>query len=144
MPKVRTFVRETVVTAAPDTPITEVAQLLDDERVGSVVIVEDDRPEGIITDRDIAIEVVARNRDTTTLTAADVMSEDLVTVDVESGIFDVIQAMKESSVRRIPAVDDDGRLAGVVTFDDFVVLLGRELKNLGEIVEAEAPPYDHL
>lgn len=143
MPEVKTIVRENVVRAAPSTSVTDVAQLMEDEKVGSVVIVDDDRPQGIITDRDIAIQTAARGQDPTTMTAADVMSEDLVTVDLESGIFDVISAMKDSSVRRIPAVDADGRIAGIVTFDDFVVLLGRELKNLGDIVEAEAPPYDH-
>lgn len=143
MPDVRTFVRDEVVRAAPGDSIAAVARLLDDETVGSVVIVDDGRPIGIVTDRDIAIAVAARGMDPETTPAADVMSEDLVTVDVESGIFDVIRAMRDASVRRIPAVDADGRLAGIVTFDDFVVLLGRELRNLGDVVEAEAPPYDH-
>lgn len=143
MPEIRSIVREQVVSASPDTPVTEIAQLMDEEDVGSVVIVEDERPRGIVTDRDLAMEVLVHERDPSSLTAADVMTEEVVTVDVDSGIFDVIRTMQESSVRRIPAVDSDGRVAGIVTFDDFVVLLGRELKQLGNVVEAEIPPYEH-
>lgn len=143
MPEIRSIVREEVVSASPDTPIIELATLMEEENVGSVVIAEEGRPQGIVTDRDVMIEVVTRERDPTAVTAADVMSEDLVTVDDDSGIFEVIRAMKTSSVRRIPAVDADGQLAGIVTFDDFVVLLGRELDQLGDVVEAEIPPYEH-
>jgi CBS domain-containing protein len=143
MPEIRSIVREQVVSAAPDTTLTDMAQLMEEEDVGSVVVVEEDQPRGIVTDRDITIEVVAQAQDATSRTAADVMSKDLVTVDIDSGIFDVIRAMEEASVRRIPAVDSDGHLTGIVTFDDFVVLLGRELKLLGDVVEAEIPPYEH-
>ena len=143
MPEIKSIVREQVVTASPDTPITDVAKQMAAEVVGSVVIVENERPRGIVTDRDLALEVLAHGRDLSSLTAADVMSEDVVTVDVDSGIFDVIRTMRESGVRRIPATDADGNLAGIVTFDDFVILLGRELQQLGDVVEAEIPPYEH-
>lgn len=143
MPEIKSIVRKQVVSASPDTSITDVAKLMAEENVGSVVIVEDEMPRGIVTDRDITIEVVAQDRDSASTTAADVMREDLVTVDTDSGIFEVLRAMEEASVRRIPAIDPDGTLAGIVTFDDFVILLGRELKLLGDVVEAEIPPYEH-
>lgn len=144
MPEIKSIVREQVVIASPNAPVTEVAKLMDERDVGSVVIVENERPRGIVTDRDLALEVLVRERDPSTLTAADVMTADVVTVDVESGIFDVIRTMRESGVRRIPATDADGRIAGIVTFDDFVVLLARELEQLGDVVEAEIPPYEHI
>ncbi|MFC4438597.1 MULTISPECIES: CBS domain-containing protein [Natrialbaceae] len=143
MPEVKSIVREQVVSASSDSPLADVAQLMDEENVGSVVIVDGDRPQGIVTDRDITINVVVRGEDPTSVTAADVMSEDLVTVETDSGIFDVLRTMEESNVRRIPATDADGNLAGIVTFDDFVILLGRELKLLGDVIEAEIPPYEH-
>lgn len=144
MPDIKTFVREDVVSAAPETGIEELARLFADERVGSVVIVDGDDPVGIVTDRDIVVQAIAEGRDLESLTAADVMSDDLVTVDADAGIFDVIRTMEEANVRRIPAVDGDGHLAGMVTFDDFVVLLGRELNLLGDAIEAEIPPYEHV
>ena len=71
------------------------------------------------------------------------MTNDPVTVGTDSGIFDVLRAMRDAEVRRIPAVDEAGRLDGIVTFDDFVVLLAREFTHLGDVVEAEIPPYEH-
>jgi len=143
VPEIKTIVREEVVSASPTTTLTELAELMDDENIGSIVIVEDGQPRGIVTDRDITVQAVARGEDPTTATAADVMSDDPVTVEMESGIFGVIRVMTDSNVRRIPAIDEDGQLAGIVTFDDFVVLLGRELKLLSNLVEAEIPPYEH-
>ena len=143
MPKIKTIVRDEVVTAPPGVTLTALAQLMDDREVGSVVIVDDEEPCGIVTDRDVTIEAVARGEDPAAVTAADVMSEDLVTVDADSGIFDVLRTMSEANVRRIPATDATGTLAGIVAFDDFVILLGRELKLLGDVVEAEIPPYEH-
>ncbi|WP_225334099.1 CBS domain-containing protein [Halomicrobium urmianum] len=144
MPEIRSIVRENVVTAAPDAPVSDVATLMDEEDVGSVIVVEDDRPVGIVTDRDVAVKVVARREDPADVTAEDVMTGDVVTVPLDAGIFEVIRTMQDESVRRIPAVDEDGRLAGIVAFDDFVVLLGRELDQLGDVVEAEIPPYEHV
>ncbi|WP_310906787.1 CBS domain-containing protein [Natrinema sp. 1APR25-10V2] len=139
----KSIVRDAVVSAAPSTSLADIAQLMADETVGSVVIVDGERPQGIVTDRDIALATAAHGTDPESATAADVMSDDIVTVDADSGIFEVLRAMTEANVRRIPATDADGDLAGIVTFDDFVVLLGRELKLLGEVVEAEIPLYEH-
>lgn len=143
MPEIRSIVRKQVVSASPESSVTDLGRLMEEENVGSVVIVEEEQPRGIVTDRDLMIEVVAHDRDPASMTAADVMSEDLVTVDVGSGIFEVLRTMEDASVRRIPAVDSDGTLAGIVTFDDFVILLGRELDLLGDVIEAEIPPYEH-
>lgn len=141
MPRVRTIVRTDVVTATPDTPVSEIVTLLDQERVGSVVVVEETWPVGIVTDRDLALKVLGAGLDPEETPAGDVMTEDIVTVDAEAGIFEVLTEMSDATVRRIPAVDADGNLAGIVTFDDFVALLGRELEKLGDIVETESPPY---
>ena len=143
MPEIKSIVREEVVSASTDTTLTDLAQQMSEAEVGSVVILEDDHPQGIVTDRDIAIEAVAEGEDPASVTAEDVMSEDLATVEADTGIFDVLRTMEEEHVRRVPAVDSDGNLAGIVTFDDFVVLLGREFKLLSDIVEAEIPPYEH-
>jgi len=59
------------------------------------------------------------------------------------GIFDVNCVMMNTNIRRIPATDEDGQVTGIVTFDDFVVLLGRELNLLSNLVEAEIPPDEH-
>lgn len=142
MPEIRPILRTDVVTAAQRTTVAELASLMDDENVGSVVITERDRPVGIVTDRDIVTAVVSRGFDPAELTAMDVMTENVVTVDADAGIFEVIRRMDEHDVRRMPALSTEGTLAGIVTLDDFVVLLGRELRTLGRVIEAESPPYE--
>lgn len=137
---VATLARAEVVTASPDASATELARRMRDETVGCVVITEDDRPVGLVTDRDLAVRLVADDHDPSSTTARDVMTEELTTVDVETGLFELTEAMEEGAVRRVPVVDD-GRLAGIITFDDVHGLLVDELDNLADVVEAESPDY---
>jgi CBS domain-containing protein len=69
------------------------------------------------------------------------MTEDPVTADADAGIFEVLSRMEEAEVRRIPAVDEDGTVVAIVSYDDFVALFGREVAKLGTIAEAESPSY---
>ncbi|WP_336362175.1 CBS domain-containing protein [Halalkalicoccus salilacus] len=141
MVDIRTFPRGDVVTADPDTTASDLASRMAEEGVGSIVIVEDDRPVGIVTDRDLTVEVLAAGEDPSSVTAENVMTEDPVTADAEAGIFEVLSRMEEAEVRRIPAVDEDGAVVAIVSYDDFVALFGREVAKLGSIAEAESPSY---
>lgn len=132
--------REEVVTVTPATTASDVATTLADENVGSAVVVDGNEPVGIVTDRDLAVSVIAEGGDAATLTAGDVMTGDLFTVEPTEGVFDVLAEMCDVGVRRVPVVDADG-LAGILTLDDFLVLLSTELSNLAGVVEAESPPY---
>ena len=132
--------REDVVTVTPETTAVDIATTLADENVGSAVVVEGNDPVGIVTDRDLAVTVIAEGADATTLTAIDVMTGDLFTVEPTEGVFDVLAEMCDAGVRRVPVVDADG-LAGILTLDDFLVLLATELGNLAGVVESESPPY---
>lgn len=132
--------RTDVVTVTPETTAVDIAMTLADENVGSAVVVEGNDPVGIVTDPDLAVTVIAEGADATTLTAADVMTGDLFTVEPTEGVFDVLAEMCDAGVRRVPVVDADG-LAGILTLDDFLVLLATELGNLAGVVESESPPY---
>jgi len=137
---IHTLAREAVVTVAPDTPASDVADLLAREQVGSAVVVDGDRPVGIVTDRDLAIDVLGVGTDPAAKTAGDLVEGELFTVESGTGVFETIDAMREANVRRVPVVED-GRLVGIVTLDDLLVLLSDELANLTRIIEAESPPY---
>jgi CBS-domain-containing membrane protein len=86
------------------------------------------------------VRVAADGNDPGTLTAADVMSADPVTVDVDTGVFDLCTEMCNHEVRRMPVVDDE-TLVGIVTLDDLLVLLTAELGSLVDVIGAESPPY---
>lgn len=127
----RSYYRTEVVTAPLEASAAELAGLMGDFAVGCVVIVDEaDRPVGIVTDRDLACRVVAR-AGAEKQCAAELMSRPLVTVSADDPIEAVVERMRTGRVRRVVVLRDGG-LAGLVTLDDLVVELGRELDDLGE------------
>jgi CBS domain-containing protein len=130
-----------VETAGPDTSVEVLADTMAERTVGSVVITEDGAPVGIVTDRDLALATLRGDADPATMTASDVMTPDPRTMNVNEGIFELTNAMCRDEVRRMPVVDADGHVVGIVTLDDLVRLLVAELGNLAGVIEAESPPY---
>jgi signal-transduction protein with cAMP-binding, CBS, and nucleotidyltransferase domain len=133
------LIRKDVVTAAADTPVLKLAQLMEEQDVGSVVIMSDDRPTGVVTDRDLTLNIIAQGTNPETTLARDVMSQDLFSVDTDAGVFAVMNQMADVGVRRVPVTEGD-TLVGVIAFDDLVVLLANELGNLAAVIEAKTPP----
>lgn len=132
------ILHEDVVTADPDTPIPTITSQMDSEDVGAVVITENDEPQGIVTDRKIALSL-EEMPDLAERTAADVMSEDLVTVEQDSSVHEAIGQLSEGAIRRLPIVDEENALVGIVTLDDIIVLLGEELQDSTEIIKHQSP-----
>ena len=117
-----------VVRVAPEATCVDVADAMDAHTVGCVLVVMDDAPVGIITDRDLVCRVVAADRDPEKTTAAEVMSGNLVTGVLAADLSEQLGLMRDRSVRRLPLLDD-GKLAGIVTLDDVVVQLSSYLFN---------------
>lgn len=141
---IQSLARTDVVTVAPDTPVTAAASLMSEKNVGCVVVVDDERSVlGVLTDRDIAVNVVGAARDPTELVAADAMSDDPFTLPADAGVFRAIHAMRDAGVRRAPIVDGNA-LSGIVTLDDLLVLLAGEFDDLATIVKSESPPYPEV
>lgn len=133
--------RTNTVTVQPTASVDRIVEKLERNGVGSVVVVEDDAPVGIVTDRDLALQ--AAGDDSDAATAADLMTEDPFTVESRAGIFETVREMHEAGVRRVPVVDADDELVGIVTLDDLVVLLTSELGELSGVIDAESPPYPY-
>jgi len=132
------IVQTDVVTVEPDTPIATAVAQMAEQNVGSVVVVEDERPIGILTDRSICL-ALETDPDVTEKTASDLVSGDLTTGTMDESVFDVIRRLEESSIRRLPIVDDDGTLQGIVTLDDLLVLLDGELHKAVEVIREQSP-----
>jgi CBS domain-containing protein len=132
-----------VITVCPDTKLKEVARIMAAECVGCVVVVEDklqnQKPMGIITDRDIVTKVVVAGKDIESIAAQDIMGECLVTLKEEDGINDAIRIMQQGGIRRIPVVNENGHLSGIVTADDLLVILADELNGLADMVLGQVP-----
>lgn len=131
-----------VVSAANDAPLREVAELMRDHNVGSVVIVEGGRPEAIVTDRDLALAVVADGVDRDSPVGR-FATRPLVTADADTDIEEAAELMIAHRVRRLPVVRG-GELAGIVTLDDLAVRVGdlslaREMT--AEVAKASLPDF---
>jgi len=141
MPENRT-IRELMTsnprTVDPSTPVAEAARAMKDEDVGSVPIVDGDTLVGILTDRDIALRVVAEGRDPQGTSAGEVASRDLVTVDPQQGLDEALRLMARHQVRRLPVCEEDGRLVGIVAQADVALAVGDQ--KTGDVVEQISQP----
>jgi CBS domain-containing protein len=109
----------------------DVACRMRDFHVGCVVVVREARAVGILTDRDLVVRVMAGGRDPARTRVEDIVTYDPTTLDRSDGIETALRRMRERGVRRLPIVDDHGKVTGIVTADDLTVLLAQELADLG-------------
>jgi CBS domain-containing protein len=116
-----------------ETPISEVAQLMESEDIGSLPVLEGDQLAGMITDRDIVLRAVAKGKDPRGMPVREVASRELVTVYAEDDLSSALNKMASQQVRRLPVVDEDNRLVGVLAQAD--VALEVKEKTVGEMVE---------
>jgi CBS domain-containing protein len=130
-----------VLVANRETTIREAAQLMRQHHVGDLVVVDAPNgrriPTGIVTDRDIVISVVATTLDPAIFTLGDLVTQELITAKEDSGIIESIQRMRFNGIRRMPIVDKEGGLVGIVTVDDLVRLLSEELSDLSSVISHE-------
>ncbi len=135
------FCNRAVVVAGERASAAELARLMRREHVGDVVIVDDHtglrRPVGIVTDRDLVLLVLAEGRDAATVSAAELMSVDLLVAREGDGLWETLQRMKAKGVRRVPVVDESGVLVGILAADDVLELLAEELGDLVKVFRRE-------
>jgi CBS domain-containing protein len=130
---IREVMTSKVCSIDAEKPVAYAAKMMRDEDVGLAPIVEGDRLVGTLTDRDIAIRIVAEGRDPESTKVRDVASTDLVTVDPQQDLDEALRLMAQHQVRRIPVVEEDGRLVGVVAQAD--VAREADDRQTGEVVE---------
>jgi CBS domain-containing protein len=132
--------REVVVVDTSST-VAEAARVMREYHVGDVVVVErkygKQIPTGILTDRDIALEFVAVNIDPETISVGDAMSFELLTVNQDDDLMHVIETMRDKGVRRVPVVDADEALFGILSVDDVLDLLSEVLIDIVHLVDSQ-------
>ena len=120
----------------PETPLTTVAKLMRDYDVGALPIGENDRLIGMVTDRDIVCRAVANGRDLATTTARDVMSKGIFFCRTDEELDDAARLMEKKQVRRLPVIDKDKRMVGMLSLGDLSHIGSRQL--CGEVLQAVA------
>ena len=114
---VREIMTSNPTTVRPESPVTDAARLMGSEDVGSLPVVEGDMLVGVVTDRDIAVRVVAEGKDPNATTVGDIHSSDPVTVTADQGLDEALNEMARHQVRRLPVVDG-AKLVGVLAQAD--------------------------
>lgn len=132
------FCSRDVVVTEKNASIISAARLMREHHVGNVIVVEQRGgirvPVGIVTDRDLVMEVLAKDVPVNACTVGDIMTFDLVTANETDGIWDTLQRMRARSVRRVPVVSGTGALVGILSADDLLELLSEELSSLAKII----------
>jgi CBS domain-containing protein len=131
-----TKVRDVMTTrpraVAPQTPLNEVAEVMESEDVGAIPVVDGDRLVGIVTDRDIVVRAIAKGKDPRGMPAAEVSSSELITVDPDDDLSDALKLMTQHQIRRLAVTGEDERLVGVVSQAD--VAIHAKEKEAGELL----------
>ena len=117
----------------PETPVVEAAKLMLSDDIGSLPIVDGERLAGVVTDRDIVIRAIAKGKDPSGMPVREVASRELITVHTDDNLADALKLMASQQVRRLPVVDENNRLVGVLAQAD--VAAGAKEKAVGEMVE---------
>lgn len=130
-----------VVVVGEEGSVTEAAKIMREYHVGDVVIVKTrygkQVPVGILTDRDITLEIVAGNADPEAVRVGDAMTFELTTVFEDDDLMHVIEVMRSHGIRRVPVVDADEALVGILTVDDIVDLLSEVMVDLAHLVDSQ-------
>jgi CBS domain-containing protein len=130
--------RTDVITVTPETSLRTVANLMEEENVGCVVVAEEEKPVGIVTDRDLALRAFVNQMDPETARVGEIMTSDPIVLEGGMGLFEAMEFMRGRGVRRMPVVDENGMLRGIITVDDVIRLLVEELSCVANILEEES------
>jgi CBS domain-containing protein len=128
-----------VDTATYDQSALDAARCMRDRQVGSIVVLDGQRPVGILTDRDLTVRVLAAGLDPGTTRVSEVMTPSPTTVREETSIADAVGSMRAGRFRRLPVIRSDGRLVGILALDDVVAMAANELAQVGSLLRREAP-----
>jgi CBS domain-containing protein len=131
--RIRDIMTSNPSTIEPNKTVVDAARIMKQEDAGVVPVTENGRLTGMVTDRDIAIRVVAAGKDPQSTAVHEVASKNLVTLDPEQDLDEALRLMAQHQVRRLPVVEEDGRLVGVVAQAD-VARVGDDTKT-GQVVQ---------
>lgn len=133
MPQIRDLMTTNPRSVSKGDSVSDAARVMRDEDAGAVPIVDGERLVGVLTDRDIAIRLVAEGKDPQSTTVEQIASQELVTVDPQQDLDEALRLMAQHQVRRLPVVEEDGKLVGIVAQAD--VARRADAKRTGEVVE---------
>lgn len=126
--------------AKPGETVQVAAHRMHDRKAHTLVVLDEDRrPIGILTDRDLAVRVVALSRNASTTFVSDVMTRHVFTVDEAASVEKALSQMRVHQVRRLLVIDIEGRLVGLVSLDDILEFLAKEFRIISQLIDRDSP-----
>jgi len=148
---IKSLCRKEAVTVKPGTRVEDVTRIMEEKNLGSVIICQDGtnwkelgirgaKEFGIVTDRDIALKVINNKLDPKTTPIDQIMTKGkIIVLEENMGLCEALDEVRNAAVRRFPVVDAEGNLQGIITIDDIIQLLGREMADIAKVLENESP-----
>jgi|SRR3989338_994929 len=133
------FCQRLVVTVTQERSIMEACRLLEENNVGCMVVEDNGRICGILTDRDIALKVTGKGKDPEQTKVHEIMTADPVCISVDKSLHDLTSLMHSHHVRRVPIVDGFDEVIGIVTLDDLIAVISDEMFEIGRTVAEGFP-----
>ncbi len=133
------YCQKPAATVRGDETIHAAATRMKQERIGSLAVVEERRPVGIVTDRDVVLETLCKLLDAGSVKVGEIASRPLVSIEQDAPVREAVRMIRRHGVRRLPVVDEKGQLVGIVTGDDLLSLVAGELNGLTVAVHTQTP-----
>jgi CBS domain-containing protein len=139
--RVREAMTTNVVTVTKDTSVMKAAKIMLDKNIGSVIVVEDYRPVGIVTERDISYRVVAKDKKPSRVKIGEIMSSPLITVKQNTTLTEASKIMARHNLRRLPVIEGN-KLIGIITNKDIVAIAPEQIEILKELSRMKEEPIE--
>jgi CBS domain-containing protein len=137
MTTLENLIQRPVVTLPPNASCVEAARLMGEANVGAIVVADERVPLGVVTDRDLTVRIIGEGRNPREVSLSGVMSRYPAFLSIRRSLDDAVATMRDLGVRRLPIVDDHGHLQGMLTMDDVLAMIGRQIGQLGEAIQRE-------
>ena len=133
------YCQRQVCTARPRETARSAAERMDKDGVGCLVVVEDGKPVGIVTDRELSLEILCKRLDPGAIRVNEIASPAVETISKDASFREATQLIRRRGLHRLPVVDKNGKLFGIITSDDLMQVAVREFGQLGKALRAQAP-----
>jgi CBS domain-containing protein len=136
------YCQEPAATICGAKTVRAAAERMRNEGLGSLAVVVDGRPVGVVTDRDLVLETLGNRLDPGCVKVEEIASRPLVSINQNAPLREAVRIIRRHAVRRLPVVDDEGELVGIVAADDLLSLAAAELGGLAVAVRTQSPSAD--
>jgi len=133
----KAFMTKEITTLPSTATVLDAAKFMTDMNVGSIIVTDNNRPRGLVTDRDVVAKVIAQGKDSRSIKIGEIMVSPVVTISEDKDIIDATQIMSAHGIRRLPVTGSNGMLAGVISLDDVLLVLGKEMQNIATTLKKE-------